>query len=84
MLEEAIFPLLEVLKRLLASKIKAEGAAIGSFVESIPNGLVFLLTRGIPYLHSHDGVIDHYLLLLEIGSDSWLGVLRVLTLGISH
>ena len=84
MLQEAVSPLGQVFKSLLASKIKAEGAAIRSFVESISNGLVLFLSSCIPDLHGHDGVVDHHFFFLKISTDSWLGILRVLALGVSH
>ena len=84
MLQEAISPLGQVLKSLLACEIKAEGAAISSFVKSISNGLVLFLASCIPDLHCHDCVVDYHFFFLKISSDSWLGILRVLALGVSH
>ena len=73
-----------MLESFLSSKIKAEGAAIGSFVESISNGLVLFLASCIPDLHCHDRVVDYHFFFLKISSDRWLGILRVFALGVSH
>ena len=73
-----------MLKSLLSREIEAEGAAISSFVESISNGLVLFLTSCIPDLDCHDGVVHYHFFFLKISSDSWLRILRVLALGVSH
>ena len=71
-MQEALLPAGQRIKALLVCDIKNEGTAIGSTVESISEGLEFLLPCSVPYLKINLLVIDHDLLLLEIGTNSRL------------
>ena len=42
--------------------------------------MILLLSRSVPDLDCHDGVVDDHLFLLEVSPDCWLHILRDLAL----
>lgn len=56
---EAVAPLSQIVEAFLAGNVVNKGTAVGASVESVAEGLEFLLAGGVPDLEGDNGVVDH-------------------------
>ncbi len=59
MLNEPVSPLSQVVETFLICDVVDQSATVGASVESVPEGLEFLLASGVPDLQSNNGIVDH-------------------------
>jgi hypothetical protein len=72
--EEDVLPLLHVSERGLIGDVVEKGTAVSATVESVTETLELFLASRVPYLQRHSRVVNHYLLLAEVGPDRRLGL----------
>lgn len=74
MLNKSISPSSQVFEALLICDIVDQCTTVSTPVEGIPKWLEFFLSSGIPYLQSHNLVINGNFLLGKISTNGWLGM----------
>ena len=75
LLQEAVFPIGNILERPVVCHIIHEEGAVSSSVESCPKRLISFLSGGVPDLQCHYFVVDGNLFVREVRADRGLEVL---------